>query len=94
MDDRTAFRQSMQAKLHDMEAELENWEAADEKNGGAAQQRREEQQMLNNLHEKRLQAREYLDQVARSNDWQTLKPKMEHLWAEMATQIETIKARV
>ncbi len=91
MDDRTAFRQSMEAELHNLEAELEQWQVEDE-GSGAVQRQREQQQMLDELHEKRLQARQYLDQVARRDDWQTLKPKMEHLWAEMATQIDTIKA--
>ena len=90
MDDRTAFRQSMAAELHKLEAELERWQAADE-GSGAAQRQREQQQMLDDLHEQRLQARQYLDQVARSEDWSALKPKMERLWAEMAAQIEKIK---
>ncbi len=91
MDDRTAFRQSMEAELHKLEAELEQWQVEDE-GRGAVQRQREQQQMLDDLHEKRLQARQYLDQVARREDWAALKPKMERLWAEMAAQIETIKA--
>ncbi len=93
MDDRTAFRQSMEAELHNLEGQLERWEAEGDGSSNAAQLQREQQQMLTDLHEKRLRARQYLDQVARSDDWQALKPKMERLWAEMATQIDTIKTR-
>ncbi len=94
MDERSAFQQSMEAQLHSLEAELERWQAEDEGSGSAAQLRREQQQMLTDLHEQRLQARQYLDQVARRDDWQPLKPKMERLWTEMATQIAAIKAQV
>ncbi len=93
MDDRTAFRQSMETQLHQLEADLEDWEAAEDRSSDAAQRRREQQQTLDDLHEKRLQARQYLDQVARRPDWQTLKPKVERLWTEMKTQIDALKAR-
>ena len=47
--------------------------------------------MLDDLHEKRLQARHYLDDLNRGADVAALRPKMERLWAEIRSSIVMIK---
>ncbi len=92
MDDKTAFRQSMETELHALEAGLDRWQAADEHVDTDAQLQREQQQMLDDLHSKRVQARQYLDELQQSGDWSALKLKMETLWSEMRTQISMIES--
>ncbi len=91
MDERTVFRQRMETELHQWEAELDRWQNEDEHADGATELRREQQQMLDELHSKRLRARQYLDQVQQDADWAALKPKMEQLWAAIRAQISTIE---
>jgi len=81
----------MEAELAAWEADLERWHTEEESTSGDPQLRKEQQQMLDDLHEKRLQARHYLDDLRRGGDWTQLQPKMERLWAEIRTSIKTIK---
>lgn len=93
MDDRgrEQFRMRMDTELSAWEADLERWHEQEESAQGDPQLRREQQQMLDDLHEKRFQARRYLDELARGGDWLTLKPAMEQLWTEIRTEIAAIQ---
>jgi hypothetical protein len=91
MDDKIAFRQRMEAELQAWETELEHWSRQNERAEGDVELRREQQQMLDDLHEKRMQARHYLDDLDRGGDWNALRPKMEPLWADIRRSIEAIK---
>jgi DNA phosphorothioation-dependent restriction protein DptG len=93
MDEKTAFQQRMEAELREWEAELERWREREEHADGDPQLRKEQQQMLDDLHEKRLTARRYLDELARGGDWSVFQPEMEQLWAEIRTEIAAIKTR-
>ncbi len=83
--------QQLEAELHQWEAELEDWRVTEEHVTGNPQLRKEQQLMLDDLHEKRNQARQYLDQLARS-DSPELRAKMELLWTEIRVLITKIKA--
>ena len=83
--------QQLEAELHQWEAELEDWRVAEEHATGNPQLRKEQQLMLDDLHEKRNQARQYLDQLAR-DDSAELRAKMEPLWTEIRALITKIKA--
>ncbi len=84
-------QQEMEAELHAWEGDLERWHALEEHADGDPQLRREQQQMLDDLHEKRMQARHYLDDLAQGGDWAELKPKMDSLWEEIRSSIAAIK---
>jgi hypothetical protein len=83
--------QQMEAELHAWEADLDRWRARDEHADGDPQRRREQQQMLDDLHEKRMQARHYLDDLARGANWTELQPEMERLWTDIRSTIAAIK---
>ena len=83
--------QQLETELHQWEAKLEAWRIEEEHATGNPQLRKEQQIMLEDLHEKRNQARQYLDQLAR-NDSPELRAKMELLWTEIRTLITKIKA--
>ena len=89
--DEPAFRQRMETELEEWEAELERWHSQDEHATPNPQLRREQQQMLDDLHEKRLQARRYLEDLSHGGDFITLRPKMEQLWAEIRNSITAIR---
>ena len=92
MDAKGRFRRQMEAELIDWEAELEHWRRREEHVVGDAQRRREQQQILEDLHEQRLKARHYLDELDRGGDWTVLQSEMEQLWAEIRRSITAIKA--
>ena len=81
----------LETELETWEADLERWHSTEESASGDPQLRKEQQQMLDALHEKRMQARHYLDELARGGDWSVLQPKMDALWAEIRTSIAAIK---
>jgi hypothetical protein len=91
MESIAEFRQRMEAEFQRWESDLERWHGSEESAQGDPQRRREQQQMLDDLHEKRLQARQYLDQFARGDDQAALQPKMETLWTEIRREIAAIK---
>ncbi len=91
MDEKTAFRQRMESQLQAWEAELDHWRLQGESTRGDPQLRREQQQMLDDLHEKRMQARHYLDDLNHTANWETLRPKIERLWAEIGASLAKIK---
>ena len=91
MDEQTAFRQRMEAELESWEADLEHWHSRDESAEGDPELRREQQQMLDDLHVKRMEARQYLDELDHGGDFTSLKPKMEQLWTNIRRSIATIK---
>lgn len=86
-----ATAQAMEAELHTWESELERWHTQEEHADGDPQRRREQQQMLDDLHEKRMQARHYLDQLARGGSWAELQPEMERLWADIRASLTAIQ---
>ena len=92
MDEKAAFRQRMEAELHEWEAALDRWRVDGENTEGDPQFKREQQQRLDDLHEKRMHARNYLDDLDRGGDWMTLKPKIEQLWSEIRQSITAIQA--
>lgn len=91
MDEKTIFVQRMESELQVWEADLEHWRMQGEHADGDVELRKEQQQMLDDLHEKRMQARHYLDDVKHVGDWSALRPQMEQLWAEIRQSVEAIK---
>ena len=84
--------EQLEAELHQWETELENWRVEEERATGNPQLRKEQQLMLDDLHEKRTQARQYLDQLTREGSSPELKAKMESLWIVIRALITKIKA--
>ena len=86
-----AALQQMEAELSAWESDLERWHTDEERATGDPQRRREQQQMLDDLHEKRMQARHYLDDLAQGASWAELQPEIQRLWADIRTSIALIK---
>ena len=84
--------QQLETELHQWEAELEDWRVEEEHATGNPQLRKKQQLMLDDLHEKRTQARQYLDQLSREGSSPELKANMESLWTEIRALITKIKA--
>jgi len=80
-----------EAELQAWEADLERWHTQEESASGDPQLRIEQQKMLEELHDKRMEARRYLDALARGGNWTELQPKIDALWSDIRTSIAAIK---
>lgn len=91
MDESTRYRQQKESELHTWEAQLDQWRSRDESADGDPELRREQQQMLDDLHAKRMEARNLLDALARGGDSTALTPQIERLWADIRQSIQEIQ---